>query len=145
MIYKNKMYKDDNCVSMILNRLPLVPLQNNIVSCNWCGIALQRLPHMFNWTCVCRGGLEIDPHCVVQRCNLDTLIKVIAGAFFILCAGVTIEDDYPTNTDLKLIRILNENSIILKIYINGNKHRSKANVPIKNIQRSKSKFNDNKK
>jgi hypothetical protein len=82
------MYKDHNCVSMILNRLPLVPLQKDIVPCNWCGLAPETSPdvELNVCVCVCCGGLEVDPHCVVQGSNFDNLTKLNHWCFFcIVC------------------------------------------------------------
>lgn len=142
MIIKNKdLYKDHKCMWpwYWIGYLGSIAEQYSTLMA-W----LQRLPHMLNWTCVCWGDLQIDLHCVVQRSNFDTLTKVVAGAFFALCAGVTIADDYSTNRHEVDWNPQWEFLIIMKTHINENKHRSKVNVQIKNIQRS-TKFNYNKK
>jgi hypothetical protein len=64
---------------------------------------------------------------------------VVAGAFFALCAGVTIADDYSTNRHEVNKNPQWEFLIILKTNIEG-KQMFKSK-----IYRSKSKFNDNKK
>jgi hypothetical protein len=51
---------------------------------------------------------------------------MVAGAFFALCAGVTIADDYSTNRHEVDKNPQWEFLIILKTYINENKHRSKC-------------------